>query len=290
MENIESAEVTDRSGRLKTFALFGLLIASLCGNVYAFLRMGRLETTLTEWRAAAGAEVAELREAIASQGAAQSRGLEAMRGEVTTTRSEALASAAKARTEAQKHADKLAQQLSTQHQETQQQVVQELSGVKESAAAANARIVEVSAEVASTKTEVSATKSDLDKTIADLKRVTGDMGVMSGLIATNGKELAALKELGERNYYEFSIRRKSEPQAVGSVRVALKKADPKRNRYTIEVHADDKRVEKRDRTTNEPVQFYLSQSRLPYEIVVNEVKKDQIVGYLAAPKVQMARK
>ena len=53
--------------------------------------------------------------------------------------------------------------------------------------------------------------------------------------------------------------------------------------------ADDKRVEKKDKNLNEPVQFYVSKARQPYEIVVNEVKKDQIVGYLATPKVQQSR-
>ena len=61
------------------------------------------------------------------------------------------------------------------------------------------------------------------------------------------------------------------------------------HRFTIELLADDKRVEKKDKNLNEPVQFYVSKARQPYEIVVNEVKKDQIVGYLATPKVQTSR-
>ena len=69
----------------------------------------------------------------------------------------------------------------------------------------------------------------------------------------------------------------------------LKKTDPKKNKYTIELVADDKRVEKKDKNLNEPVQFYVAKARQPYEIVVNEVKKDQIVGYLTTPKVQSAR-
>jgi hypothetical protein len=69
----------------------------------------------------------------------------------------------------------------------------------------------------------------------------------------------------------------------------LKKTDPKRNKYTIEVLADDKTTEKKDRTVNEPVQFYTLKAKQPYEIVVNSVKKDQIVGYLATPKDQVSR-
>ncbi len=116
------------------------------------------------------------------------------------------------------------------------------------------------------------------------------MGVMSGLIATNSKDLSALRELGERNYFEFDLSKRQITKKVGDVTLTLKKSDPKRNRYTVEILADDKRVEKRDKTVNEPVQLYVSDNRQPYEIVVNQIKKDEIVGYLSTPKVKMARR
>ncbi len=139
------------------------------------------------------------------------------------------------------------------------------------------------------KSEVAANKSELEKTIAELKRTNGDLGVQSGLIATNGKELAALKALGDRNYFEFNLTKTKEPRKVGDITMLLKKTDPKKNKYTIELVADDKRVEKKDKNLNEPVQFYVAKARQPYEIVVNEVKKDQIIGYLTTPKVQASR-
>jgi hypothetical protein len=49
-------------------------------------------------------------------------------------------------------------------------------------------------------------------------------------------------------------------------------------------------VEKKDRTVNEPVQLYVAGNRQPFEIVVNNVKKDEVTGYLAVPKVTMARR
>jgi hypothetical protein len=71
--------------------------------------------------------------------------------------------------------------------------------------------------------------------------------------------------------------------------LTLRKSDPKHNRYTVAVTADDKIVEKRDKTINEPVQVYVHNNRQPYEIVVNQVNKDGIVGYLSTPKVTLAR-
>ena len=83
--------------------------------------------------------------------------------------------------------------------------------------------------------------------------VTGDLGVTSGYVAANGKELEALKRLGERNYFQFTLLRKDkQPKRVGDVSLKLKSADKKHNRYTIEVLADDKTVEKKDKTINEP--------------------------------------
>ena len=113
--------------------------------------------------------------------------------------------------------------------------------------------------------------------------------MQSGLIATNGKELAALRALGERNYTEFRLTKEKTPRKVGEIQIRLKSADAKKNRYTIEVIADDKLVEKKDKTVNEPVQFILSRATQPFEIVVNEVKKNMISGYLSAPKVQQVR-
>ena len=145
-------------------------------------------------------------------------------------------------------------------------------------------------DVGTVRTDLSTTQANVEKTGADLKRAMGDMGVMSGLIATNSKDLQALRDLGERNYFEFTLKKGEMTKKVGNLTLTLKKSDPKRNRYTIAVLADDKTVEKRDRTINEPVQLYTGNSRQPYEIVVNQVQKDGVVGYLAAPKVSLARR
>jgi len=139
------------------------------------------------------------------------------------------------------------------------------------------------------KTQVTATQEELQKTISDLKSARGDLGVQSGLIATNASELQALRRLGERNYFEFKLGKTKAPQRVGDVTLLLKSTDPKKNKYTVDVMADDKLTEKKDKNLNEPVQFYTSKAKQPYEIVVNSVQKNLIVGYLSTPKEQATR-
>jgi len=134
--------------------------------------------------------------------------------------------------------------------------------------------------------DVSGVKNDLDATKSKLDRATGDMGVMSGLIARNHDDLEELKRKGDRNYYEFTVQKSKTPQRVGPVQMSLNKTDQKKSKYTMTVLADDKSIEKKDKTAGEPVQFYVkgAQHYAPYEIVVFDVGKNQITGYLSTPK------
>jgi hypothetical protein len=134
--------------------------------------------------------------------------------------------------------------------------------------------------------DVTGVKNDLDQTKAKLDRATGDMGVMSGLIARNHDDVEELKRRGDRNYFEFTLQKSKTPEKVGPVQISLNKADQKKSKFTMTVLADDKSIEKKDKTAGEPVQFYVkgSSHQAPYEIVVFEVGKNQISGYLSTPK------
>lgn len=134
--------------------------------------------------------------------------------------------------------------------------------------------------------DVTNVKNDLDVTKGKLERATGDMGIMSGLIAHNHDDLEELKRRGDRNYFEFTLQKSKTPQRVGPVQMSLNKTDQKKSKYTMTVLADDKSIEKKDKTAGEPVQFYIKGSARmsPYEIVVFDVGKSQITGYLSTPK------
>jgi chromosome segregation ATPase len=142
----------------------------------------------------------------------------------------------------------------------------------------------VKTDVGGVKTDVASTQADLATTKSQLTRVMGDAGVMSGLIATNHDELEQLKHRGDRNYYEFTLNKGAAAQNVGTVKLQLKKVDAKRSKYTLEVSSDDKNIEKKDKNLDEPVQFYSGKSPMLFEIVVNNINKNQVTGYLSAPK------
>jgi len=139
-------------------------------------------------------------------------------------------------------------------------------------------------EVTTVKGDVDATRSALAETQAKLERTIGDLGVQSGLIAKNSSEVDELKRRGERNYYEFDVKRSKQYVRVGTISVRLNKTDAKRQKYTVTLLANDKAIEKKDKTLLEPVQFYLQGTRHLLELVVYDVQKDRIVGYLSTPK------
>lgn len=256
----------------------------------------------TQQTAALSKQLAEVKSSISTLQQEVNGKVVALEGQVTAVKEDAakIATTAaqgasqRAQVLATRHADNLIKSYAKKEEETNlklaEAINQELSQVKAAATDNSTKLTDVKTDVGNIRADVSSTRTELEKTIAELRRTTGDMGVMSGLIATNSSELKALRELGERNYFEFRLPKNAKPARVGDVMMVVKRIDPKRSRYTVELVADDKRIEKKDKTVNEPVQFYVaSKARVPYEIVVNEVTKDTVVGYLSTPKVQIAR-
>jgi archaellum component FlaC len=181
------------------------------------------------------------------------------------------------------------EQTKAQHQSALTEVGGKLQELQQVTSKTGTELGSLSGDVDTVKSDVEKNRLQLEKTIKDLTSVRGDLGVQSGLIATNSGELNALRQLGERNYYEFDIQRAKNPQRVGSISVRLRKTDEKRNKYNIDVWVDDKLIEKKDKTLLEPVQFYVQGSRQPYEFVVNQISKNRIAGYLSTPKVEQKR-
>ncbi|HXP46291.1 MAG TPA: hypothetical protein VN810_03380 [Terriglobales bacterium] len=142
----------------------------------------------------------------------------------------------------------------------------------------------VKGEVAGVKGDVGNVKTDLETTKGTLERVKGDLGQQSGLIAHTRDDLEYLKHKGDRNYYEFTLTRSKGSTPVSTVSLQLKKTDPKRGKFTLNVIADDRTIEKKDRTVYEPLQFYTGRDRMLYELVVFTVAKDKVTGYISTPK------
>jgi len=290
MSDVTHYDQPQGGGSNLTKALLGGAIAAvLVANVYMFIQLNDLKTKTASSQDAIQAELEILKENNTTMSAAQREKMETLRSELANARREANVQVSQVKKEALSYTEEKAQKLEQEQQAQAQKVSGQISEVKDVANSANAKIAETNTDVSNVKSQVASTKNELDKTIGDLKKVTGDLGITSGYVATNGKEIDMLRKLGERNIFEFKLAKAKAPQRVADVSLLLKKVDPKRNRFTFELTADDKLVEKKDRTINEPIQFMTSKAKQPYEIVINHVSKDLISGYLSTPKVQDGR-
>jgi multidrug efflux pump subunit AcrA (membrane-fusion protein) len=191
--------------------------------------------------------------------------------EVGVTKQELAARAAELQKEQQATAAAAAKLAAQQSRQSQQ------------IAAVNGEVSGVKTDVGAAKTDIQKTQTDLAATNAKLEKTIGDLGVQSGLVAHNASELEELRRKGERNYYNFTLQ-KNARTPVGTVSLQLKKVDAKKSRFTLDVMADDRTIEKKDKTVSEPLQFYTGRDHLLYELVVFTAGKNSISGYLATPK------
>lgn len=150
-------------------------------------------------------------------------------------------------------------------------------------AAVSGEVSGVKSEVGAAKTDIAKTQTELQATNQKLERTIGDLGLQSGLIAHTSSELEILKHKGDKNYFEFTLQ-KNKRTPISTISLELKKVDAKKSRFTLNVIADDKTIEKKDRTVGEPLQFYTGRDHLLYEVVVFTADKNNITGYLSTPK------
>lgn len=282
---METTTRTDNPRSGKAVVILGVAVAALAAmSGYLFFQLDEMRTEVAALNSGLAAQVETVRENYASTSGKHQRQIESLQEDLAVAREQAKRSAGTARVAAQRHAEKLAAELAVKQEEQRQAMAEQIAGVQEETAT---RFDQVSTDVGAARTEIATNRNEISTMVAGLGRVNGDMGVMSGRIATNAEELEALRALGERNYFEFEVNTKADkPARVDNVGLDLRHTDPGKSRFTMNVLADDKIISKKNRTVNEPIQFYVGgRGGLPYEIVVNKVERGVISGYMSTPKV-----
>ncbi len=187
----------------------------------------------------------------------------------------------------QKQLEDKSDALVAEQQKTKAQtarLAREQQATEQKVGAVQSDVSHVKTDVGGVKTDVASTQADLAATKTQLTRVMGDAGVMSGLIATNHSELEELKHKGDRNYYEFTLDKGAPAKNVGTIKLQLRKVDMKHSKFTLTVSSDDRTIEKKDKNIDEPIQFYSGKTPALFEIVVNNIGKKTVTGYLSTPK------
>jgi chromosome segregation ATPase len=184
----------------------------------------------------------------------------------------------------QKDLGKKTASLQAEEHATQERLKADEEKTKQQFGAVSTEVSAVKGDVGKVSADVTDTKNDLAVTKGKLEHAIGDLNKHSELIATSHDELEMLKHRGDRDYFEFTLKKDKDPTHLSIVSLQLKKTDPKKSKFTLYVLAEDKKIEKKDRSINEPLQFYTGRDRALFEVVVNTVDKNTVTGYLSTPK------
>lgn len=184
----------------------------------------------------------------------------------------------------QKELNNRAAALQQQERATQSRLSADEASTKQQFGQVNSEFTNVKGQMSKVSSDVNDTRTDLAATKGRLETAIGDINRHSELIATTHEQLEQLRHRGDRDYLEFTLHKGKDPTRLATVSLQLKAVNPKKGEFTLYVMADDKKIEKKDRTINEPLQFYSGRERSLFEVVINAVDKDVVSGYMSTPK------
>ncbi len=186
-----------------------------------------------------------------------------------------------------KRAQDLAVQLKEEQEMNVQALTNEIAEKAQEVAAfqeeAGQKFEGVDEEISTVKDSVALNQQELTDTLAKLTELGVQVTAQGNMIATTGDGLAELIRRGEREYVTFDFLKKKKAQ-IAAISVELRKADTKRQRADLHIFVDDRKMERKNVNVNTPVNFYVGTEKLRYELVINQVLKDQIKGYVSVPK------
>jgi chromosome segregation ATPase len=215
------------------------------------------------------------------------RKISELESSVEKTKAEA---AARARSEARRGAEQLAKTIAENERQQQEMFLSEIGTVRGEADTNRQGIEDVNVKVDGVQTDVDETRVALNETADMLQSTQGDVDAISGQVGTHEAAIERLRMQGQRDVTPFELAVAKDRTKVESIHMRVKDIDYRKNRYTIEVMSDDKVTVHKNRLLNQPVEFYVTGVAQPYEVVVTDIERDQVMGFLATPKFkQLAR-
>jgi hypothetical protein len=129
------------------------------------------------------------------------------------------------------------------------------------------------------------TRNDLESTQGNLDSTRTEL---TGSIAHTHDELVVLQKRGERSYTEFDLSKSKQFKREGPFELRLKKANDKHQYADMELMVDDRNLSQKHVNLYQPVMFYTPDSPQPVEVVINDIGKDHIHGYVSASKYRQS--
>ena len=283
----QQPEQRKRTSNGLKLAVVALGVGALAYNVYLSSKMHALDGAAATERATLERQIEQLEQRMAAKDGSHARTVAALRAELEKTQRVA---SSQARREVQRRSDSTAKLIAQQQREQQEMFLGEIGAVRTTTDENRRGLDNVRTAVDGVRGVVNETQQDLAETEDVLLRTQDDLSAVSGRLEDQGLTLAELERRVDRETTTFVLTESKARTKVGELHIRLKDANASKNRYTVEILADDQLILQKDRSVNEPVELYLSGSERPHEIVVTKVEKGRVTGFLSRPAWrQMAR-
>ena len=268
--------------------LFLGLALALVGNVYQFIKSDQMARELTTMQRNLQTQITRLSDATSGAfDVTQERFLETKKLQDST-----VAALSDARDELKRSNAGMIEHLEQRNDELAKKnrdLAAELAALKQDTVA---KFQKTGSALQSTTTRLDATSAHLDRISAaidtnraDLKRVADDLATLRVPVASVApKRPPIFRDTDDHNRIPFDLLTTKVPTKVGEIQIAILSADPKKNGYTMDLYTDDKVARDSSHMVNEAVEFYVGGHIQPFELVVTEVRRDEVVGYLSEPK------
>src|SRR5262249_3372824 len=144
-------------------------------------------------------------------------------------------------------------------------------------------------QLADQRERIAQTQEDVRRTGDQLDgRINSTRDELSRSITTTRDDVVLLQKRGEPSIYNFDLAKSKQFQRVVPLSLSLRKADTKHRSYDLSIMVDDKPVEKQHVNLSEPVWISLADLPQPIELIVNQIDKNRVRGYISAPRYRNA--
>jgi hypothetical protein len=168
-------------------------------------------------------------------------------------------------------------------QQLHQQMIEEMES---RTSTLDARLRQVESEQADQRTQMARVEAKVNQDISAVREENDrNLSVVRQQEETNARGVNAISHKLERERIDFELAKGQTKELIPGVTLRIRGMNPAYQRYhgALWLLQDHRTVWLRDQSVHEPVRFFHKDGGEPYELVVTDVTKKAVIGYLLAP-------
>lgn len=150
----------------------------------------------------------------------------------------------------------------------------------------DARLRQVESEEASQRAQMAQLETNLKQEISAVREDAGrDLSGVRQEAESNARDVSAISQKLDRQQIDFEMAKGQTKQLAPGISLRIRGVNAARERYhgTLSLLQDHRTIWLRDQSANQPVRFVPNHGGEAYELVVTDITKKAVAGYLLAP-------